>query len=85
MWPEGAPVVRLSLLYVSALKSITKPLGRLPAGPTPPIPTDPENALAHTSWFVLDFEMYLLFPQQPGWIPLCLVFRPNSQKQKETP
>jgi hypothetical protein len=48
-------------------------------------PDDPEKALAHTASFVLDFEMYLLFPQQPGWIPLCLVFRPNSQKQKETP
>jgi hypothetical protein len=44
-----------------------------------------ENALDHTSSFVVNFEMYLLFPQQPGWILLCLVFRPNSQKQKETP
>jgi len=60
-------------------------LSGLPDGPIPAIRNDPEKVLAHSSSFVLDFEMYLLFPQQPGWIPLCLVFRPNSQKQKETP
>ena len=91
---RGGPVVRLSLHYVSAPRIIAKPRdkfpvaacrrrGRASAGVAPSAYSEMPSTTQHR--FVLEFGMYLLFPQQPGWILLCLVFRPNSQKQKETP
>jgi len=72
------PVVRSSLHYVSAHKNYIKAWGGSPDGPGPP-----GFSAAQASPVCATLEMSLLFPKQPGWNPLCLVFRPNSQKQKE--